>query len=97
MGSNHRREEYLILLGCNILKMISRHQECVKNIVVGSDWDLALEWFQSVEENGLGCVGNEGDHAKQVFDVKVRESESIPPESLKRISCIMVGFPDPSL
>ena len=46
-----RREQYPILLGCNILRPLARKLRSAKQAIDGTDWDLALKWFSDAGSN----------------------------------------------
>ena len=91
-----RREAYPILLGCNVLRLVSQNRNCMSRVAVGSDWDLALKWLQSAETSKSSSVKDVSTATGHTgtFDLEVLEPETIPPRSIQAIGCNVVGFPD---
>ena len=87
-GNNPRRENFPILLGCNILRSVAHHQGCVNCIEPGSDWDLAVKWLQLVENDKPDDCDATND-SSHIFRVKTKGSEQISPESAKNINCVL--------
>ncbi len=46
-----RKEDFPVLLGCNVLRKLSAGLSKLKLCKLSPDWDLALRWFLSVNSD----------------------------------------------
>ena len=88
--SGGRREKYPILLGCNILRMLSCRLKGHSARQLGPDWDLALRWFRSIDSSRDPVTDVIPD--SQCAEVWTHKYESVPPACAKLIHCKMGSY-----